>query len=84
MSGAPNATVYPELIYLAHAWLRANTWLGASSGREEKAKGSLKVGKLADLAILDRDVRDLAGDDIQHLRIDTTIVGGEVKFRGGH
>jgi len=37
------------------------------------------VGKLADSVILDRDVLDLANDNIRHLRVDTTIVGAEVK-----
>ena len=61
--------------------LRAYTTLGAYAGGEEAIKGSLEVGKLADIAVLDRDVFTVPDDDILGARPDLTIVGGEVKFR---
>ncbi|MCH9672351.1 MAG: amidohydrolase [Gammaproteobacteria bacterium] len=61
--------------------LRAYTTLGAFSGREEQHKGSLEIGKLADIAVLDRDLFSIAHDDIREIKVDVTIVGGEVKYR---
>lgn len=58
--------------------LRAYTWLGAHSGREEHAKGSLEVGKLADVAVLDRDYFSIPTDQIRDVQVDMTIIGGRV------
>ena len=61
--------------------LHAYTTLGAHAGGEEAIKGSLEVGKLADIAVLDRDVFTIASDELRETQTDLTIVGGEVKFR---
>lgn len=61
--------------------LRAYTSLGAYSGREEHLKGTLEVGKLADLAVLDRDLFTIAADEIRDVRVDLTLVGGQVVHR---
>jgi predicted amidohydrolase YtcJ len=61
--------------------LRAYTLLGAYSGREEAVKGSLEVGKLADLAVLDRDILSIPPDDIRRVRVDMTFVGGQLVFQ---
>jgi len=60
--------------------LRAYTTLGAFSGREEAVKGSLEPGKLADLAVLDRDFFTIPTDEIREVRVDMTIVGGVVRY----
>lgn len=56
--------------------LRAYTTLGAWSGFEEHDKGSLEIGKLADVAVLDRDPLAIAADEIAHVRARQTFVGG--------
>lgn len=61
--------------------LRAYTTLGAYAGAEEAIKGSLEVGKLADIAVLDRDVFTAPDDDLLGAQPDLTMVGGAVKFR---
>jgi len=55
------------------------TTLGAWAQREEHDKGSLEVGKLADLAVLDTDI--LQGDPaaIRQTRVIATAVGGAVR-----
>ncbi len=63
--------------------LRAYTILGAYSGREEAIKGSLEVGKLADLAVLDRDIMTIPPQDIRNVEVDLTIVGGQVMYERG-
>jgi predicted amidohydrolase YtcJ len=45
--------------------------------REEKEKGSLEVGKLADLIMIDRDVLSCPVDDIRQTKVLLTIVGGK-------
>lgn len=64
--------------------LRAYTILGAFSGREETIKGSLEVGKLADVAVLDLDPFTIPGEAIRDVRVDMTIVGGAVRFDRGN
>ena len=44
----------------------------------EDRLGSLEVGKLADIAILDGDLQATASDDIRDLPVWKTILGGEV------
>ena len=43
-------------------------------------KGSLEIGKLADFVILDRDIFEIPGDEIKHVQVIKTFVGGAVVF----
>lgn len=56
--------------------MRICTVHGAYSSFEEDLKGSLTVGKLADIAILDNDPHDVDSDAIVDIRVVRTIVGG--------
>ena len=56
--------------------LRAYTTLGAWSGFEEHDKGSLEVGKLADIAVLDRDPLAVPAHELGLVRARQTFVGG--------
>jgi predicted amidohydrolase YtcJ len=60
--------------------LRAYTWLGAYAGREEAIKGSLETGKLADIAVLDRDYFSIPTDEIRDVTVDATVVGGRLVY----
>ena len=61
--------------------LRAYTLLGAWSGREEREKGSLEPGKLADFAILDRAPLTGPVDALKDMRVLSTWVGGVEAWR---
>lgn len=61
--------------------LRAYTVLGAYAGREEHLKGTLEPGKLADVAVLDRDLFTIPSDAIRDVQVDMTIVGGAVRYQ---
>jgi hypothetical protein len=63
--------------------LRAYTTLGAFAGREERIKGSLEPGKLADVAVLDRNIFSIPSDEIRDVQVDMTIVGGVVRYQRG-
>ena len=63
--------------------LRAYTTLGAFAGREEHIKGTLEPGKLADVAVLDRNFFTIPADEIRDVQVDMTIVGGVVRYQRG-
>jgi hypothetical protein len=50
-------------------------------GFEEKDKGTLEVGKLADIAVLAEDPFAIQPERIKDLKVEMTIVGGEVKYQ---
>ncbi len=54
----------------------------AYAGFEEKDKGSLEVGKLADMVVLSKDLINCPDEEIMDTEILMSIVGGEVKFEG--
>jgi predicted amidohydrolase YtcJ len=61
--------------------LRAATQGSAYELHAETRIGSLEVGKLADLIILDRNPLESAAEDIAHVRVLETIVGGRSVYR---
>ncbi|HWE44229.1 MAG TPA: amidohydrolase [Gemmatimonadaceae bacterium] len=63
--------------------LRAYTINGAYASFEEKVKGSIERGKLADLTLIDRDLTRIAPETIRDARIVMTIVGGRVVYERG-
>ncbi len=60
--------------------LRLYTINNAFINREEKEKGNLVVGKLADMIIIDRDYLTCPASSIGQTRVMTTIVGGKVVY----
>lgn len=52
------------------------TMNGAFASFEEHIKGSLTPGKLADLAILEKDPHDVAPESIKDIKVLRTILGG--------
>jgi predicted amidohydrolase YtcJ len=63
--------------------LRLYTINNAYLQHEERIKGSLEVGKLADLILVDRDVLTCPIDDIRRTGVLATVVGGQVVFERG-
>ncbi len=47
---------------------------------EEKEKGSLEIGKLADFVVLSDDVLSVRPEAIEKIQIDQTVVGGRVVY----
>ena len=60
-----------------HAYTQAGTWLT----REEKLKGSIEIGKVADLAVLDRDYFTIPEEEIKEINTVLTMAGGEIVWQ---
>ncbi|MCH7992246.1 MAG: efflux RND transporter permease subunit [Gemmatimonadetes bacterium] len=77
----PGGWVPDQKITLDEA-LRAYTVGGAYASYEEDLKGTLELGKLADVVVIDRDLFDIAPEEIRDARVWATIVGGRIVFEG--
>lgn len=61
--------------------LYSYTMAGAFAGFEEDLKGSLEVGKLADITVLSQDILTIPEEEISSTVVDYTIVGGKVAYQ---
>jgi predicted amidohydrolase YtcJ len=61
--------------------LRSYTINNAYAAFEEGSKGSLKVGKLADVTVLSSDILTIPENEISSAKVDYTIVGGKVLYQ---
>lgn len=61
--------------------LRAYTMGSAYASFEEKEKGSLETGKLADLVLIDRDITTIPPETIREAQVTLTVVGGKVVYQ---
>jgi len=62
--------------------LAAYTRGGAYASFEESRKGTIAPGMLADVTVIDRDLRTIPPTEIRQARIVRTIVGGRTVFEG--
>ncbi len=60
--------------------LRLYTFNNAFLTFEEKEKGSIEAGKLADFVILDRDIMTVDVDDIKETQVLQTYLGGRIVY----
>ena len=60
--------------------LRLYTTGSAYINREEKEKGSLEPGKLADFIVLDRDYLTCPAEEVSRIQVLRTIVGGKTVY----
>lgn len=71
---------FPEQALTREEALRTYTWNGAYAAFEENDKGSLEVGKLADVTVIDRDILTVPEEEILKTKVIYTIVGGKVLY----
>ena len=70
----------PEQKITVEQALRAYTMGAATSGFQDQQIGSLAVGKLADVVIIDQDITRIQPEEIWDARVMMTVVGGEIVF----
>jgi predicted amidohydrolase YtcJ len=72
---------HPEMAVSREQALKMFTLWPAQAAFEERSKGSIEVGKLADFTVLDGDIMKMPLASIPKVKVLMTIVGGEVAFR---
>lgn len=70
----------PEQRVTREEGLRAYTLNNAYAAFEERDKGSITVGKLADLVVLTKNIMTIPEDEIPTARVAMTVLGGKVVY----
>lgn len=78
LDGANPAGWYPEQKITVEEALRAYTSGGAYASYDERDKGTLERGKLADFVLIDRDITRTPPEEIGQARVVMTVVGGRI------
>jgi len=73
----PSGWIAEQKISVAEA-IHAYTVGSAYASFEEKIKGSLEAGKLADLVVLSRDILQIDAKEIPDTKVVATMVGGRI------
>jgi predicted amidohydrolase YtcJ len=76
----PDGWVPKQKITVEEA-LWAYTRAGALATFQEREKGRIAPGTLADLTLIDRDLRSIPAIEIRNAKITRTIVGGQTVFK---
>jgi len=76
------AILGPDQAVTREQALRMWTLNGAWMTFDEKIKGSIEPGKLADLVVISKDYLRCPVDDIKDIEALLTVVGGQVVYRG--
>jgi len=77
----PGGWIPEEKITLPEA-VEAYTMGSAFTEFQEREKGSITPGKLADMVILSDNIFDLKPEAIRNVKVQTTIVGGKIVYGG--
>lgn len=79
--GLPDACFYTEECLSVVEAVRAYTWGPAFAAYQEQMAGTLEVGKLGDLVVLDRDIFTIDPTEIHATQVEMTVVGGKVVYQ---
>ena len=80
VKGAPPKGWTPDQKLTRAEALESFTLGAAYAAFEEKEKGSIEVGKLADFVVFDRDIMQASPADVLKAKVKMTVVGGKVVF----
>jgi predicted amidohydrolase YtcJ len=73
--------LHPEQAISREQAIRLYTVNNAYLTFEEKEKGTLETGKLADLIVIDRDILTCPEDEIRSIQVEQTYLGGRLVYR---
>jgi len=77
-AGYPQGGWQPAQILTREQALESWTLWGAYAAFEEKQKGSLEAGKLADFLLLSKDIMTVPAKDILQTKVMMTVLGGNI------
>jgi len=80
LNGLPENGWYPDQCLSVEEALRLITIDSAYNSFEEDIKGSIEVGKLADLVVLSQDILEIPPNQIADTVVEMTMVGGEIAY----
>jgi predicted amidohydrolase YtcJ len=80
--GNPEGGWHPDQCMTREEALKAFTIHGAYAAFEEEVKGSLEIGKKADLVVLSRDILTIPAREILDTHVDITILSGLPVYGG--
>ncbi len=80
LKGKPEGGYEPEEKMTREQALRSYTLDAAYGAFREDRKGSIEVGKWADLTIFDKDIMTIPEEEILETNVTMTIIGGEVVY----
>lgn len=80
LNGEPVSGFQPSEAVDIYTAIDAYTYEGAYASFEEKEKGRLKPGYLADFIVLDRDVFTISPEEIKETQVLMTVVDGKVVY----
>ena len=75
-----DAVMQPEQRLTREEAIRLYTIDNAYITFSETEKGSLEVGKLADLIVLDRDILECPVEDVKRIQVERTYLGGKLVY----
>lgn len=81
--GSPAGGWHPDQRLTVKEAVAAYTITPAYASYEEDRKGSITVGKLADLVVLSRDILSASAPEIRATRVDLTVLGGRAIYGTG-
>lgn len=61
--------------------IKLYTWNGAYASFDEKIKGSIEVGKLADLIVLSESILQCKPEAIKDIQVEATMIDGEILYQ---
>ncbi len=71
---------HPEQKLTMAETIRAFTLAAAETAGTQATQGSISPGKLADITVYDRDLFAVDPDEVKNVKVQATIVDGEIKF----
>lgn len=77
---ADGVEFFPEQRMTRAEALRSYTRDAAYAGFEEESKGTIAVGKLADLVVLSNDILKVSDEELKEAHVDMTIIGGRLAW----
>lgn len=83
-SGDPRGGWHPEQCMTREEALKSYTIWGSYAAFEEDVKGSLEVGKWADLVVLSDDIMSVDVQRIPEISVERTMIGGSFVFEAAN